>query len=61
VLIDDLKDKSFRMYYRLKRGGDIIALAETGIAPFIYGGKRPVSVPDAFIDSLKSFRKQSGQ
>ena len=35
--IGDLTERSFRIYYRLKRGDEIIALAKTGIVPFIYG------------------------
>jgi acyl-CoA thioesterase FadM len=59
ILLDDLRDKSFRIYYRLMRGDEIIALAETGIAPFIYGEKKPVPVPQKFIESLQRFREQS--
>lgn len=56
--IGDLTEKSFRIYYRMRRGDEIIALAETGIAPFIYGKKNAVPVPQYFIDSLKRFRAQ---
>lgn len=56
--IDDLTEKSFRVYYRLKRGDDVIALAETGIAPFVYGAKKAVPVPAAFIESLRKFRAE---
>lgn len=57
LLIDDLTERSFRVYYRLKRGDEIIALAETGIAPFVYGKKQAVPVPSKFIESLENFRK----
>jgi acyl-CoA thioesterase FadM len=57
LLIDDLTERSFRVYYRLKRGDEVIALAETGIAPFVYGKKQAVPVPLKFIESLEKFRK----
>ena len=55
--IDDLTGKSFRVYYRLKRVNEIIALAETGIAPFIYGEKKAVDIPGKFIESLMQYKK----
>ena len=55
--LDDIEERSFRIYYRLRRGNEIIAIAETGIAPFVYGEKKAVPVPDAFLESLKVFRK----
>ncbi len=58
LLIGDMTERSFRIYYRLKRNDDIIALAETGIAPFIYGEKRAIPIPDFFISSLRKFRQQ---
>ena len=47
--IGDMTDRSLRIYYRLKRGDEIVALAETGIAPFIYGEKKAVLLPDVFM------------
>lgn len=55
--INDMTDRSFRVYYRLMRGSEIIALAETGIAPFIYGSKQAVPVPAAFTQALARFRE----
>ena len=55
--LDDLTDRSFRIYYRLKRGDEMIALAETGIAPFVYGEKKAVTIPEAFVRSLRAFRE----
>lgn len=54
--IGDMTERSFRVYYRLKRGDEIIALAETGIAPFIYREKKSVLLPELFINSLKAYR-----
>ena len=56
--IDDMTERSFRVYYRLLRGGEIIALAETGIAPFIYGSKQAVAVPAAFTQALAAYRDE---
>ena len=57
--IGDMTERSFRVYYRLKRGDDIIALAETGIAPFIYGEKRAVAIPELFIKAIEEYRQRS--
>ena len=54
--LDELKERSFRIYYRMRRGSDIISLAETGISPFIYGGSKPVAVPEKFVESLRNYR-----
>lgn len=59
--VGDLTERSFRVYYRLRRGDDIIALAETGIAPFIYGEKKAVPVPGPFISALEKFRKSGNR
>lgn len=56
--LDDLTERSFRIYYLLKRDEETIALAETGVAPFIYGEKKAVAVPDHFVSSLQEFREQ---
>lgn len=59
--IDDMTERSFRVYYRLRRGDEIVALAETGIAPFIYGSKQAVPVPAAFTEALALYREKTGQ
>ena len=56
--IDDMTERSFRVYYRLMRGDEIFALAETGIAPFVYGEKRAVPVPEKFTESLMRYREK---
>lgn len=56
--IGDMTERSFRVYYRLRRGDETIALAETGIAPFIYGAKKAVPVPAAFTGALAAFREK---
>jgi len=56
--IEDLTERSFRVYYRMRRGEETVALAETGIAPFIYGEKNSIPVPETFKESLKKFRGQ---
>lgn len=56
--IGDMSERSFRIFYCLKRDDDQVALAETGIAPFVYREKNAVPVPEAFIRSLKEFRQR---
>lgn len=56
VHIGDLSRTSFRMYYRVKRGQTLIALAETGVAVYDYESKKIAAIPGVFLESLKAFR-----
>ena len=57
--IDEQGQKSFRLYHRIRRGDQAIALMETGIVAFDYQISRAVPLPEAFLIGLKNFRSAS--
>ncbi len=50
--IDEIKNSSFRVFYKLVRGTEVIALAETGLIAFNYKEKSIGSIPDFFIEQV---------
>ncbi len=52
--VDDLKNSSFRVYYKVVRCPDTIALAETGLVAVNYNEKGIGSIPDFFIKQLNN-------
>jgi acyl-CoA thioester hydrolase len=52
---DEIAEKGFRLFHRIKHGGVLIALAETGIICYNYQERRPVQVPVAFIQKLQEY------
>jgi len=57
--IDEQGQKSFRLYHRIQRGDQVIALVETGMITFDYQISRAVPLPEAFLIRLKNFRSAS--
>lgn len=55
--IGEISAKSFRLFHRLRRGEDVIALVETGIVAFSYVERQPVTLPTAFLNGLQEYRK----
>jgi YbgC/YbaW family acyl-CoA thioester hydrolase len=55
--IEEQSQKSFRLYHRIRRGDQVIALVETGIVAFDYRIGRIASLPEAFLIGLKNFRR----
>lgn len=56
--IDEQGQKSFRLYHRIRRGDQVIALVETGVVAFDYQINRAVSLPEAFLIGLKNYRSK---
>lgn len=54
--IGELSRTSFRIFYRVKRGQSLIALAETGVAAYNYESRKIAAIPGVFLESLKAFR-----
>lgn len=50
--IDELADKSLRLFQRISRNGDLLVLAETGLVAFDYRNRRPVPLPDSVRSKL---------
>ncbi|MCB9078948.1 MAG: thioesterase family protein [Anaerolineaceae bacterium] len=54
--IGDISRKSFRIFYRLTKNTQLVALAETGIITFNYADRQTVSVPDAFLQAWNDYK-----
>ena len=50
--IGEVKEKSFRLFQRISRDGQLVALAETGLVAFDYQMRQPVALPAAFLEAL---------
>ena len=57
--INEIDDKSFRIFHRLSKNGQIIALAETGIIAYEYLGRKMSSIPGEFLQALNRYRETS--
>lgn len=55
--IGEIGAKSFRLFHRLRRGEQVIALVETGMVAFSYVERQPVALPAAFLTGLQEYRK----
>ena len=55
--IDEIDECSFRIFHRIKRDDQIIALGEVGIVAFNYFERRRSSVPEEFIKALEGYKK----
>jgi acyl-CoA thioester hydrolase len=63
-LFDQLKIKScvaefsrrgFRIFHKVCKGDDTLALAETGIIAFDYENRRPAPIPEAFHKAMEAY------
>ena len=52
--IDELREKSFRIFHRIRRGNQVIALVETGIVAYDYRFGHVVQLPDKFLAGLQN-------
>lgn len=50
--IDEIGKKGFRIFYKIERGNDTIALAETGVVMYDYLAEKITVVPKIFLDAL---------
>ncbi len=53
--IGDITEKSFRLYHRLCRNGEVLALAETGLVTFNYDRRAIAPVPQVFLQALADY------
>lgn len=58
--IGEFGSKGFRIFYRVSRKGDIIALAETGHVVLDFTERRTAPVPDLFKKTVSDFQKKNG-
>jgi acyl-CoA thioesterase FadM len=50
--IDEIGKKGYRIFYKIERGDDTIALAETGVVMYDYKAEKITVVPKVFLDAL---------
>ena len=50
--IDEIAHKGFRMFHRIRRNTELIALVETGFVAYDYATKKTVPVPTSFLKCL---------
>jgi acyl-CoA thioesterase FadM len=51
--IGEFSRNGFRVFHRVVRGDDLVALAETGMVTFNYAERRIAPVPEAFIRAVR--------
>ncbi len=56
--VDEIVGKRFRIFHRISKAGELIALVETGFAAFHYRIHKTVSVPRIFIDAIDKYKKK---
>jgi acyl-CoA thioester hydrolase len=54
--IEEISKKSFRIFYKIERGRDLIVLAETGIVMVDYQAKSTATIPEMFLTTLKQYQ-----
>ena len=55
--VDEMTHKAFRMFHRVIKGDEVVALLETGFVAFDYASKRVTSVPAPFVKAIAGRRK----
>lgn len=54
--IGEIQEKSFRLFHRIRRAEQVIALVETGLVAFDYPARIVVQLPADFLSALKNYR-----
>lgn len=54
--VGEVSQKSFRIFHRITKAGDLLALVETGLVAFDYGQRRVVPLPEAFLRALETYK-----
>jgi len=54
--IGEIQEKSFRLFHRIRRAEQVIALVETGLVAFDYQSRRVVQLPENFLAALENYR-----
>lgn len=55
--IDEIERSGFRIFYKIERDGDLIALAETGIVIYDYLAEKIAKVPEVFLNALALWKE----
>lgn len=59
--IDEIEEKSFRMFYRVRNNGVISAIAESGIVGLNIKEKKTGRIPEAFVEKINKFQNSKKQ
>lgn len=54
--IGEIGTKSFRLFHRLSRAGQVIALVEMGLVAFSFPERQPTPLPAEFLNGLQQYR-----
>jgi acyl-CoA thioesterase FadM len=54
--IGEISEKSFRLFHRVRREAQVIAVVETGMVAFDYQAETVTTLPDDFMSGLQEFR-----
>jgi acyl-CoA thioesterase FadM len=54
--VGDIGRRSFRIFNRVNRDGELLALAETGLVCFDFTTRQSVPIPESFLQALKEQR-----
>jgi acyl-CoA thioester hydrolase len=57
--VGEMEEKGFTAFHRVRKGPDIVALAEAGLVSFDFVHHKVVSVPEAFIKSLQDYKRRN--
>jgi acyl-CoA thioesterase FadM len=55
--IDEIGKNGLRIFYKIKRGHDTIALAETGVVMYDYQAEKITVIPKVFLDALAQWKR----
>lgn len=55
--IDEIEEKSFRMFHRIRNNGVVAILAETGLVGFNIKEKKIGRIPEAFKEKILKFKE----
>ena len=55
--INEISKRSFRVFYKIKRGDELIVLAETGIVTYNYQAESIAKIPELFLSRLKKYHE----
>jgi acyl-CoA thioesterase FadM len=56
--VDEIEQKGFRIFHRVRKGSKLVALVETGFLAYNYTIKKAVPVPPSFLKCLESHGAQ---
>jgi len=57
--VGEPEEKGFTVFHRVRKGTDIVALAEVGLVAFDYTRHEVVPVPEVFLRNLQEYKRAS--